>query len=339
MLKEALLYEKIGNNKVQCHLCAHQCRIASGHFGICGVRQNSEGILYSLSYGQVIAAHVDPIEKKPLFHFLPRSSSYSIATPGCNFTCRFCQNWQISQEREGVPLSYKDEYQPKNVVEAAIKNECKSISYTYTEPTVFFEYALDVAKEAKERDLYNVFVTNGFMSKEAVLMVKPYLDAANVDLKSFSDNFYKKVCGGRLAPVLENIRLMHKLGIWVEITTLLVPGLNDSEDELKSIAGFISGIDKGIPWHISRFHPDYKMTDKDPTKAQVLDLAKKIGKGAGLRYVYNGNLMQEENTICYKCKKTIIRRLMFDVIENNTRDNKCLYCNSIVEGVKLDGFH
>lgn len=335
-MKEALLYEKITDAKVHCFLCAHQCIIGDDKFGICGVRKNIKGALFTFSYQQLIAANVDPIEKKPLFHFLPGTTSYSVAAAGCNFRCGFCQNWQISQERGMGAAEHKKEYEPLNIVKKAKDAGCRSISYTYTEPTIFFEYALDIAKEAKKQKLCNVFVTNGYMTAEAIEMIRPHLDAANIDLKAFSDDFYKKVCGARLSPVLQSIKLMHKLGIWVELTTLIVPGLNDSEKELKEIAGFIFSVDKKIPWHISRYHPDYKMTDNIPTPLATLRLAEKIGREAGLRYVYTGNTSDEENTVCYNCKKIIIRRRVFNVLENNTRNNKCLYCNSSVDGVKLN---
>ncbi|HLD30463.1 MAG TPA: AmmeMemoRadiSam system radical SAM enzyme, partial [bacterium] len=248
MKKEAMLYKKLDEKRVDCFLCSHRCRIAEGKFGICGVRQNQEGALYSLVYGEIIAAHVDPIEKKPLYHFLPGSSSYSIAAIGCNFRCEFCQNWQISQARKDRwERAAGDHIEPAEVVKEAGKNGCSSISYTYTEPTIFFEMACDTARLARESGLKNVFVTNGFMTREALDTIEPYLDAANVDLKSFSDDFYKKVCGGRLQPVLETIRLMKKKNIWVEVTTLVIPGKNDSEKELAEIASFLAETGKDIP--------------------------------------------------------------------------------------------
>lgn len=332
MPKVALLYAKLEDLKVECFLCAHRCRISDGNFGICGVRKNIGGVLYALTYGRLIAADIDPVEKKPLYHFLPGTSSYSIAALGCNFRCGFCQNWQISQKREVDPEKIKYTT-PLEAVNSALKNRCQSISYTYTEPTIFFEYALDTAILAKEKGLYNIVVTNGYMTKEAILGLKPYLDAANIDLKSFSDETYKKACGGRLAPVLDSIKLMHGLGIWIEITTLVVPGLNDSANELGAIADFIYSLDKGIPWHISRFHPDYKMSDKSATPLEALKAAKEIGEKKGLRYVYIGNISEESNTLCYNCKKLLIRRFAFDVLENNLDGNKCKYCNAPLEGV------
>lgn len=335
MKKEALLYEKSEHKSVHCFLCAHQCKIAEGKFGFCGVRQNIDGALYTFAYGKVIAAHVDPIEKKPLYHFLPGSTSFSIATIGCNFRCGFCQNWEISQTsfRDGDILG-GGALSPKEIVKEAIENRCKSISYTYTEPTVFFEYALETAKLAKSKGLYNNFVTNGYMTKDALLMIKPYLDAANVDLKFFKDSSYKKICAGSLEPVLHSIRVMRELGIWVEVTTLVVPGENDSEEELTGIAEFIAGVDRDMPWHVSRFHPDYKFTDRQATSEDALKKAEKIGKGAGLTYIYVGNIAGFGNdTFCPSCKKLLIKREVFSVSEYNIKQGRCVFCNAAIPGL------
>jgi len=336
MLKEALLYKKLEDNKVSCFLCAHRCLIADGHFGICQARQNKGGRLYTLAYGELCAANIDPIEKKPIFHMLPGSKSYSFAALGCNFHCGFCQNWQISQKKEadklGINLEPKS---PEKIVSEAWQCKCQSISYTYSEPTIFFEYALETAKLAREKGLYNIFVTNGYMTPEALEMIKPYLDAANVDLKYFNDENYRKVCGGRLQPVLDVICLMRKLNIWVEVTTLVVPGENDSTQELKNIAGFLSGVGKEIPWHISRFHPDYKITDKEPTSLVKLKETYNIGKDAGLRYVYIGNVLEEEKTYCYNCGQDLISRVGFNIVKNVLRDGKCPGCNTALDGLAL----
>lgn len=337
MKKEALLYEKLENKLVHCYLCNHHCRIAQGKFGFCGVRQNIDGELYTYAYGEVIAAHVDPIEKKPLYHFFPGSTSFSVATIGCNFRCGFCQNWQISQQsfRESEALSGEEVF-PKEIVETCLKNNCKSISYTYTEPTIFFEYAFETAKLAKEKGLYNNFVTNGFMTEECIETIKPYLDAANVDLKFFKDESYKKICSGRLEPVLNSIKLMQSLGIWVEVTTLIVPGENDFEEELKGIAEFIAGVDKNIPWHVSRFHPDYKFLDHKPTPVETLKKAEEIGKSTGLKFVYAGNVYGWGNdTYCPSCRKLLIKREAFSVLENNIKEGKCSFCNAVIPGVFL----
>lgn len=336
MLKEALLYQKLPDKKVSCYLCSHHCQISDGNFGICQVRQNKEGTLYTHAYGAVVAANVDPIEKKPLFHMLPGSKSFSIAALGCNFRCGFCQNWQISQKEEAVKLGLgQEKMSPQEIVARAQEAGCKSISYTYTEPTIFFEYALETARLAQGKGLYNIFVTNGYMTQKALEMIKPYLDAANVDLKFFNDERYLRICGGRLKPVLETISLMRELGIWVEVTTLVVPGENDSADGLKGIASFLAGVGKEIPWHISRFHPDYKMVDHDPTPLATLQEAYKIGKDTGLRYVYIGNVWEEEKTCCYKCAKVLISRLGFEVSNNCLKNGRCPDCNTKLDGLAL----
>jgi pyruvate formate lyase activating enzyme len=334
-MKEALLYKKLENNSVHCFLCSHHCKIPEEKFGFCGVRQNIGGVLYTYAYGKVIAVQIDPIEKKPLYHFIPGSASFSIATIGCNFRCAFCQNWEISQN------SFRDssilggaELTPEAIVREALNNKCRSISYTYTEPTIFFEYALETAKLAKEKGLYNNFITNGYMTKECLEMISPYLDAANVDLKFFKDDSYKKTCSGSLEPVLETIRLMHESGIWVELTTLLIPGKNDSEEEIYGIADFISRIDKKIPWHISRFHPDYQFRDYPLTSEATLKQARQIGQEAGLKFTYVGNVYGwGADTLCPSCKETVIKREIFNILAYNIKAGKCIYCGALIPGL------
>ncbi len=296
-MKEAMLYERLEDHKVKCHLCCHYCTIKPGKRGICGVRENREGTLYSLVYGKVIASHVDPIEKKPLFHFQPGSRSYSISTVGCNFRCLHCQNWEISQ----YPRLYSDiagvDTEPEDVVRMAESSGCSSISYTYTEPTIFMEFAYDCACLAHGRGIKNVFVSNGYMSPEAIELIAPYLDGINIDLKG-DDDFYKKIAGARLQPVLDSIRLMKDKGVWVEVTTLVIPGLNDSEEFLSWTGEFIKSIDPSIPWHVTQFYPTYKLTDRGRTPVSTLRRAREIGIKAGLKYVYEGNVPGEggENT-------------------------------------------
>ena len=291
MQKEAMLYEKLEDKKVHCKLCSHHCNIPESKFGFCGVRKNIDGTLYSLIYGEIIAAHIDPIEKKPLYHFLPGTKTYSIATPGCNLKCNFCQNWQISQYRLNQGFDYDGiEMPPEKIVDAAKLNNCSSISYTYTEPTIFFEYAYDNAKLAKKENIKNIFVTNGFMTKQTIETIAPYLDAANVDLKSFREAFYKNICGARLKPILESIKNMYEDDIWIEITTLVVTGQNDSEEEFSDIAKFIADLSIDIPWHISRFHPDYQFTDAVPTPIKTLKMAEQIGKNYNLKNIHIGNV-------------------------------------------------
>ncbi len=334
MNKEALLWEKIDEQWVHCFLCAHECRIAESKFGVCGVRQNIGGILHTLIYAEIIAANIDPIEKKPLYHFLPGSKSYSIATIGCNFKCGFCQNWQISQAsiREGG-IPSKCRIMPEQIVKEAKNNNCASISYTYTEPTIFFEYAYDTAKLAREANLYNVFVTNGYMTRPALEMIKPYLDAANVDLKGFSEDYYAKNCKGRLQPVLNTITSMKELGVWVEVTTLVIPGENDSDEELGQIAQFIAGVDKDIPWHISRFHPDYRLLNHQPTPIETLRRAREIGHRKGLRYVYLGNVLEGANTYCYQCRELALERKYMGLERCHLREGLCPACGTEVSGV------
>lgn len=338
MKKEARLYSRRPDGSVDCALCAFRCHIRPGRRGICGVRENEDGILKTLVYGSLIAAHTDPIEKKPLFHFLPGTDSYSIATAGCNFRCKHCQNYEISQitrethaqgEIPGTPAT------PGSVVEAALRRGCRSISYTYTEPTIFFEFALDTGTRAKEEGLSNIFVTNGYMTAECLEELSGVLDAANVDVKSFSDDFYRKVCGARLAPVLESIVEMRRLGIWVEVTTLIIPGYNDSQEELREIARWIYRTDKAMPWHISAFYPTYKLLDAPPTSAETLVRAREIGLEEGLRYVYTGNIpgLSGECTYCYSCGRLLIERRGFSVGEVLLEESKCPECNALIDGV------
>ncbi len=334
-MKQAMFQEAKEGEKVLCGLCSHRCLISPGKRGICAVRENREGVLYSLVYDKIIARNIDPIEKKPLFHFQPGSLSYSIATPGCNFRCLHCQNADISQlprDHGGTVLG--QEVSPSTIVDAARTHRCASISYTYTEPTIYFELAYDIARLAVERGLKNVFVTNGYITPEALEKIRPYLHAANIDLKGFSDDFYKKICGARLQPVLDAIRLYKESGIGIEITTLVIPGYNDSDAELKEIAGFIKSVGEDVPWHVSRFHPTYKLNDQPVTPLSTLTRARQIGLDAGLRYVYEGNVPGEgEDTSCPSCKKILVRRVGFGVNENNVKAGKCGYCGAKVDGV------
>jgi len=336
--KEARLYSKRADGSVDCALCAFRCHIGPGRRGICGVRENEGGILKTLVYGSLIAAHTDPIEKKPLFHFLPGTDSYSIATVGCNFRCRHCQNYEISQithRTHGAEEIPGEETTPGSVVEAAVQRQCRSISYTYTEPTIFFEFALDTGLRAKAGGLSNIFVTNGYMTRECLADLDGVLDAANVDIKSFSEDFYRKVCGARLAPVLESITEMRRLGIWVEVTTLIIPGYNDSPEELREIARWICKTDKAMPWHISAFYPTYKLLDAPPTKAETLVRAREIGLEEGLRYVYTGNIpgLRGESTYCYGCGRLLIERRGFSVGDVLLKDSSCPDCGSAIDGV------
>jgi len=336
-MKEALFYHKGKDKEVNCFLCHHRCIIKEGKKGICGVRENRDGVLYSLVYGKSISESVDPIEKKPLFHFHPGSPSFSIATVGCNFTCLHCQNNTISQMPRDQKYIAGNELHPSKIVSLAQEHQCQSISYTYTEPTIYFEYAYEIAQLAKEKGIANVFVTNGYTTPEPLKTIHPYLDAANIDLKSFSDEFYRTICGARLQPILDTITLYHQLGIWIEVTTLLIPSYNDSEEELRTIARFIKDLDACIPWHISAFHPTYRLTDQNRTPVATLKKAREIGLSEGLRYVYEGNAPGEgsENTFCYNCNTLLIQRMGFSIIENRIKNSTCPNCQTPVDGVGM----
>ena len=336
---EAYLFEPLKDQKVVCNLCNHRCVIKDGRRGICGVRENRSGVLHTLVFEKLIARHIDPIEKKPLYHFLPGTLSYSIATVGCNFKCRFCQNADIAQmpsDHQGMIMG--DLAAPDEIIAAAENSGCRSIAYTYTEPTIFFELAYETARRAHDRGIKNVFVTNGYMTAEALQMIHPYLDAANVDLKAFTNEYYKDQCGARLTHVKETLKLMKSLGVFIEVTTLIVPGLNDDRRELEALSSFlVDSLGRETPWHISRFHPTYKLTNLPPTPLNTLTQARDIGLKAGLRYVYTGNVPGEdsENTFCYRCGKVLINRWGFQLRSYEIDKGRCRYCDAEIDGVGL----
>jgi len=338
-MHEARLYERLEDAKVRCNLCAHRCTIAEGKRGVCQVRMNKEGALYSLVYGLAISQAIDPVEKKPLFHFYPGTTAFSFATVGCNFRCTFCQNWQISQMVRDEGRITGHTVSPEHLAASARHYGCKSIAYTYTEPTIFFEYAYDTAIEAERWGIQSIYVTNGYMTEEMLDAFGKHLHAANVDLKAFSDEFYRKVCGARLQPVLDAIKSMKQRGIWVELTTLVVPDQNDSPEELRDIATFIAqDVGSDTPWHVSRFRPDYNMEDAHPTPVSTLEQARQIGLEAGLRYVYLGNVpgSDGEHTYCYSCNNPLIQRFGFGVLKNVIRpDSTCPHCGAQLDGVGL----
>jgi len=328
-------YESLENGKIRCLLCRHHCVLKEGQVGICGINMNQNGKLVNLVYGHPASINVDPVEKKPLFHFLPGSAVLSFGTVGCNFKCPFCQNWQIAHNHNVNKSIYVS---PEKMVELALEYKCESIAYTYNEPSVFYPYARDVGVLAKEKGLKNIFVTNGFESVYEIEDMKKWVDACNVDLKSFKKEYYKKVLKGDLEYVLDTIKRLKEVGIWQEITTLIVPGDNDSEEELTKIAEFIASVGKEIPWHISRFHPDYKVTDKEPTPMETMLKAYEIGKKVGLKYVYLGNVAMPVITYCPKCYEELIVRSIYRVEKNILQINEkgeahCPKCGEIIEGV------
>lgn len=334
----ALLAVAEADGAVRCVACAHRCLIRPGRAGICHVRENRERTLVTLVFGQAVAANADPIEKKPLFHFYPGSVAFSIATRGCNFHCLHCQNWAISQVTGVEEVGRSFPLPPDRVVDTARSYGSRSIAYTYTEPTIFIEYVLETARLAADVGLANVLVTNGYQTPEALDLLGGLIDAANVDLKSFDDRFYRRVCGARLAPILDSLVGMRARGIWVEVTTLLIPGLNDDPDRLAALARWIvAELGPETPWHISRFFPTYRLTDLDPTPAATIRSAVEIGRDAGLRHVYSGNMAGgAEDTRCAGCGTVLIKRHGFTAIRTAALSGGlCVTCGRRAAGIGL----
>ena len=361
-LHEARFYDALPDGRVLCTLCPHDCRIAEGGRGACGVRYNKNGMLYTLVYDRVVSRSVEPVEKKPLYHFYPGSTAYSIATVGCNLRCAFCQNWEISQwPKEHLPkrLAPSDQIEtqepicprlaqleeaipgervtPESIIEAALAAGATSIAYTYTEPTIFYELAYDTAVLARENGLKNVFVTSGYINEAPLRELATVLDAANVDLKFFKEQSYRRISRVRMHPILEAIRLYHELGVWVEVTTLVIPGVNDSDEEFKAIAEFVHSVGVEVPWHLSQFYPAHKMLDRPVTPMETLRRAGDIGRAAGLRYVYEGNVPGEkgENTYCYNCNSLLIDRYGFYVLSNRIHAGCCPDCGTLIDGISM----
>ena len=332
-MKEALLYEKLEKGRVRCRLCAHYCVVDEGKLGVCEVRKNVAGDLYTLVYGRTISQHIDPIEKKPLYHFYPGSTAYSIATPGCNFHCEWCQNADIAHMPcEFIPDAGQ-KAAPQQIVANASAAQSRSIAYTYTEPTIFYEYAYDTARIAHEAGIANVYVTNGYMTPEMLEMFHPYLDAANVDLKAFRKKTYHRYVGAGFEPILDNLKLFVKLGIWLEVTTLVIPGINDDPIELRDAAQFISQeLGPDTPWHLSRFFPHYQMRNRPPTPLSTLKEAMRIGKEEGLRYVYLGNAPGDSDTRCPSCNQLLVRREGYWVPEIHIHNDRCPQCGESIAG-------
>jgi len=336
---EALFYEKLADQKVRCHLCNHRCVINENGFGRCKVRQNIKGVLETLIYSRLVAINPDPIEKKPLYHVMPGSLAYSIGAAGCNFRCAFCQNAEISQMPRESGRMGEHVFSAADIIDDALKNNCRSIAYTYTEPTVNFEFCYDTAVLARAKGLKNIFVTNGYMTTEAIDMIAPFLDAANVDLKSFNDDFYRDLCEARLEPVKENLRYLHQKGVFLEVTTLLIPGKNDDETELRNMARFlVDALGPETPWHISRFHPTYRLLDVSPTPVGLLTRARDIGLESGLKYVYIGNVHGHpgENTFCAQCGELIVERSgFFNIKQYRIENGRCAYCGALINGLDM----
>ncbi len=332
-MKEAMFWEKKKGKIVQCRLCPRNCVIKEGERGNCRVRENKEGKLYSLVYGKACAIAIDPVEKKPLFHFLPGTGVYSIGTAGCNLHCKFCQNWTTSQANpEEV---FVENLSPKEIVDNAIKNGCRSIAYTYNEPIVYYEYALETAKIAKKRGVKNIIVCSGFINQEPLLEWCKYIDAANIDLKGFTDEYYKKITGAWLQPVLDTIKTLHEKGVWLELTNLIVPTLNDDMKTIKKMCEWVKqNLSADIPMHFSAFFPCYLLQNLPATTLETVLKARKAALKTGLNYVYAGNVHVEKegNTYCPKCGKLLIKRRWFEIEENNIKNGKCP-CGHKVPGV------
>ncbi len=350
-MKQATLYQKLPGNKVKCLACSWYCKIQPNNLGICATRFNKKGTLYSLVYGKAIGLHLDPVEKKPLYHFLPGAKILSFGTLGCNFGCLFCQNWEMSQINKNQELKSKNQEEnlvklidamsitisPSEIVDLALKQHADGIAYTYNEPAIFAEFTLDTAKIAKKNGLKNIYVSNGFESTETFNFVRDYLDAINIDLKSFRSEFYQQICKAKIEPVKENIKRFFAAAIEIEITTLIIPGQNDSQEELTAIANFLASISKDIPWHNSAFYPAYKMSDAPPTPYETLIKAYEIGKKAGLKYVYVGNIpdVKRSSTYCPKCQTILIKRDGYHVeIKNFDKTNgTCQKCHEKIYGI------
>jgi pyruvate formate lyase activating enzyme len=333
-LHEAKFYKQIDAFTVKCELCARGCTLSDGQRSFCRAREPKAGKLYSLVYGKVCAAHIDPVEKKPLFHFLPGTPAFSIATAGCNFRCKYCQNWQISQFPPEKIIN--DELSPKEAVDRAIKNKCPSIAYTYTEPSIFYEYMLDTARIAKLSGIRNMYHSNGSLTSKPAEEIALYLDAANIDLKGFTQEFYSEVSAGYLETVLETLKILKRNKVWLEITNLVVSTLNDDLGKIRQMCVWIKeNLDPDVPLHFSRFWPQYKLAHLPPTPVETLEKAREIAQDIGLNFVYIGNVPGHpaESTYCPGCKKPLIRRSGYSILENNLSNGKCSFCKRPIPGI------
>ncbi|MFH1626450.1 MAG: AmmeMemoRadiSam system radical SAM enzyme [Pseudomonadota bacterium] len=333
-LKEVIYYEKLGDQRIQCKVCPKECKIADLERGYCGNKENRGGKYYTLVHSRPCAIHVDPIEKKPLFHYLPSTPALSLATAGCNFECKFCQNWNIAQFRPEQVKSYH--VTPEGMVGIAKRENCPTIAYTYSEPVVFYEYMYDIAELAKKQGIGSVMISNGFINKKPLVKLCEHLSAVKIDLKAFTERFYRESCSGELRPVLDTLETLREIGIWYEIVVLIIPTLNDSEQEIREMSLWIKNkLGPDVPIHFSRFHPAYKIRNLPPTPVRTLERARKIGRETGLNYVYIGNVPghEGESTYCPKCGKVPIRRVGYTMLEMNLKSGKCGYCNNPIPGV------
>jgi pyruvate formate lyase activating enzyme len=332
MPHEALFYSRLKNDLVQCHLCPKNCVIKPGEYGLCSARKNISGKLYSMVYSNLCSVAIDPIEKKPLYHFMPGEKVFSLGTTGCNLHCNFCQNWEISQTKPNETL--KPSLTPQNLIQEVIRSKCKIIAYTYNEPTIFYEYMLESAKLAKQNNLKNVLVSNGFINEKPLKELLPYIDAANIDLKSFDNNFYKNVCSGQLKPVLDTLKSIKKAGVHLEITNLIIPNLNDNMKLIDKMCRWVhKNLGDDVPLHFSAFYPCYRLLDKEPTPIKTLLKAKKIAEKNSLNYVYLGNVSSDSSTYCPKCKKILIEHKIYKTNQKNIINGKCKFCKEKIKGV------
>lgn len=329
---EAKYYEKLGEKKVKCNLCPHECRVADLERGTCGVRENRGGTYYTLVHSNPCAVNIDPIEKKPVFHYLPGTRSFSIATAGCNFVCKFCQNWEISQKRPEQVKSFR--LSPAGVNMLAKKRGCRTVAHTYSEPVVFFEYMLDCAIDGKKRGIPNVMISNGFIREKPMRELCKYLGAVKIDLKAFTEKFYKEFCSGSLRPVLDTLLVLKDEGIWFEIVDLIIPTLNDSNAEIKKMSQWIvKELGSDVPLHFSRYHPTFMLKNIPPTPASTVLKARQIAMDAGIRFSYVGNMISDaENTYCPSCGKLLIERVGYHCSIKGLKKNKCKYCGEKIPG-------
>jgi pyruvate formate lyase activating enzyme len=332
---EAMFYERLGGGKVRCSLCPRGCVVGDGERGYCRVRENLNGIYYSMVYGRVCTYHVDPIEKKPLFHVAPGTTAFSLATVGCNLECKFCQNWEISQERpenvDAVNIA------PAKVVAAAVGAGAPAVAFTYTEPTVYFEYMLETARRAREAGLRSVMISSGFTAHDPLALVAATMTAIKIDLKAFTEDFYSRVCGGRLAAVLDSIVTVKKSGTWLELVNLVIPTLNDNDKDIDRMCKWlVENVGNEVPIHFTRFYPTYKLANLPPTPVSAVERARQVALARGIKFAYVGNVPAGhpgESTYCPGCGEVVIKRAAYTILANNLRAGKCPKCATPIAGI------